>query len=101
MTRPVTIRGFDTLLLAACLAASARGQVVGPTGAGVESLRLTRKQAIAEAWARNPGLIASQEQIEQARAQVVIAAAFPDPTFSADASGESHPLNPGSRTGSD
>jgi cobalt-zinc-cadmium efflux system outer membrane protein len=62
---------------------------------------VTRAQAIQEALARNPGLMASQEQIEQARAQVVVAGAFPDLTFSADVTGETHPFNPTSGTGSD
>lgn len=102
MKGPVSVRGSSALLVAACLASLARGQVVVPAGAdGAESLRVTRKQAIQEALGRNPGLIASQEQIEQARAQVVAAAAFPDPTFSADVTGESHPFNPTSGTGSD
>jgi cobalt-zinc-cadmium efflux system outer membrane protein len=102
MAGPVSIRGFRVLLVAVCLASSARGQVAAPEGAaGGEPLRLSREQAIHEALARNPGLVASQEQIEQARAQVVVAAAFPDPTFSADVTGESHPFNPTSGTGSD
>jgi outer membrane protein, heavy metal efflux system len=102
MTVPVSIRGSSALLLAACLASPARGQAVVPAGAGgAESLRVTREQAIQEALGRNPGLIASQEQIEQARAQVVVAAAFPDPSFSADVTGETHPFNPTSGTGSD
>lgn len=103
MRGPVSIRGFKVLLVVACLAAPARGQAVipAPSPGAVETLRVTREQAIQEALARNPGLIASQEQIEQARAQVVVAAAFPDPTFSADVTGETHPFNPTSGTGSD
>ena len=102
MAGPVSIRGFRVLLVAVCLASSAWGQAAAPEGAaGGEPLRLSREQAIHEALARNPGLMASQEQIEQARAQVVVAAAFPDPTFSADVTGESHPFNPTSGTGSD
>ena len=42
-----------------------------------------------EALARNPGLLASKEQVEQARAQVVIDTAFPDPTLAADVAGQS------------
>src|SRR5450830_744266 len=102
MTGPVSIRGFSALLVIACLASPARGQVAVLAGAGgAASLRVTREQAIQEALARNPGLIASQEQIEEARAQMVVAAAFPDPSFSADVTGESHPFNPTSGTGSD
>ncbi|HEX7670396.1 MAG TPA: TolC family protein, partial [Polyangiaceae bacterium] len=102
MTGPVSIRGFSALLVVACLASPARGQVVSSAGGSVdEPLRVTREQAIQEALGRNPSLIASQEQIEQARAQMVVAAAFPDPTFSADVTGESHPFSPTSGTGSD
>lgn len=102
MTGPVSICGFSALLVIACLASPARGQVAVPAGAGgAASLRVTREQAIQEALTRNPGLIASQEQIEEARAQMVVAAAFPDPSFSADVTGERHPFNPASGTGSD
>ena len=69
--------------------------------AAAEALRLTREEAIQWALAHNPGLLAAQEQVEQARAQVVVAGAFPDPTFNADVTGQSHPLDPNSGTGSD
>ena len=49
----------------------------------------------------NAGLVASREQVEQARAQVVIDTAFPDPTLAADVAGQSHPLNPGSGNAND
>lgn len=103
MTAPVSIRGFNVLLVAACLAAPAKAQVVAPAPppGAVETLRVTREEAIQEALARNPGLVAAQEQIEQARAQVVVAGAFPDPTFNADVTGQRHAFNPTSGTGSD
>ena len=81
--------------------AMAQAQSVAPAGRG-ELLRLSRQQAIDEALARNYGLIASREQVEQARAAVVVAAAFPDPSFAADVvTGEMNSLKPGSATGSD
>jgi cobalt-zinc-cadmium efflux system outer membrane protein len=64
-------------------------------------LRLSRRQAIAEALGRNPGLLASKEQVEQARAQGVIDTAFPDPTFAADVAGQRNAFNPGSGDSSD
>ncbi|MDP9362379.1 MAG: TolC family protein [Acidobacteriota bacterium] len=64
-------------------------------------LRLSRQQAMDEALARNYGLIAAREQVEEARAQVVVAAAFPDPSFAADVTGETNPLKPRSATGND
>lgn len=66
-----------------------------------EPLRLSRQQAIEEALARNPALAASRAQVEEARANVVTAAAFADPTVAIDVAGQSHILNPASRTGSD
>jgi cobalt-zinc-cadmium efflux system outer membrane protein len=103
MTAPVSIRGFNVLLAVACLAAPVRGQGVAPAPppGAVETLRVTREQAIQWALAHNPGLVAVHEQVEQARAQVVVAGAFPDPTFNADITGQSHPFNPTSGTGSD
>jgi len=67
----------------------------------VQALRLSRRQAIDEALAKNPGLLASREQVEQARAQVAVARAFPDPTFAADVAGQTHAFNPGSGNASD
>ena len=67
----------------------------------LEPLRLSRQQAIDEALARNPALAASRAQVEEARANVVTAAAFADPTFVADVAGQSHILNPASGNGSD
>jgi len=67
----------------------------------LDPLRLSRQQAIDEALARNPNLAAARAQVEEARAGVVTAAAFADPTFVADVAGQSHILNPSSATGSD
>ena len=66
-----------------------------------EPLRLSRQQAIDEALVRNPALAAARAQVEEARANVVTATAFADPTFAADIAGQSHILNPASRSGSD
>jgi cobalt-zinc-cadmium efflux system outer membrane protein len=63
-----------------------------PAGA---TLRLSRRQAVEEALAHNAGILASAQQVEEARAQVVTAAAFADPTLSADTMGETHPLDVG------
>ncbi|MGH9442523.1 MAG: TolC family protein [Thermoanaerobaculia bacterium] len=43
--------------------------------------RLTRAQAVAEALARNPQLQAARAQVEEARAGIAQATAFPDPAF--------------------
>ncbi len=66
-----------------------------------ETLRLSRADAIHEALARNPSLVAARAQVEEARAAVVTATAFADPTLALDVSGQSHLLNPASRTASD
>jgi outer membrane protein, heavy metal efflux system len=66
-----------------------------------EPLRLSRQQAIDEALTRNPALAAARAQVEEARANVVTAAAFADPTVTLDVTGQSHILNPESRSGSD
>ncbi|HEY1435570.1 MAG TPA: TolC family protein, partial [Thermoanaerobaculia bacterium] len=42
---------------------------------------ISRRQAVDEAVARNPGIAAAREQVEQARARVNEAMAFPDPSF--------------------
>lgn len=101
----VTVLGSGTALVP-----PARAQGGGPAPASATTgnagnapapLRLSRREAIAEALARNPGLLASKEQVEQARAQVVIDTAFPDPTLAADVAGQTKALNPGSGNASD
>ncbi|HEX3580416.1 MAG TPA: TolC family protein, partial [Thermoanaerobaculia bacterium] len=66
-----------------------------------EPLRLSRADAIREALARNPSLVAARAQVEEARAAVVTATAFPDPTLALDVAGQSHLFNPGSGNASD
>lgn len=66
-----------------------------------QPLRLTRQQAIDEALARNPALAAARAQVEQARAGVVSASAFADPTIAVDVAGQTNALNPGSGNASD
>jgi len=60
-----------------------------------------RREAIDTALARNPALAVAREQVNQARARVVQATAFPDPSLSADYLGATGILSPGSRTGGD
>jgi cobalt-zinc-cadmium efflux system outer membrane protein len=64
-------------------------------------LRLSRQEAITEALARNPALAAARAQVEEARAQVVVAGAIPDPTFLVDVAGQSSAFKPGSGTTTD
>jgi len=87
-------------VLTLCVAAASEGQTA-TAPATPETLHLSRRQAIDEALARNPGLAAARAQVEEARAAVVTAAAFADPTVLADVAGQTHVLNPASRTGSD
>jgi len=74
---------------------------VGASAQTLEPLRLSRQQAIEEALVRNLALAAARAQVEEARANVVTAGAFADPTVALDVAGQSHILNPTSRTGSD
>jgi cobalt-zinc-cadmium efflux system outer membrane protein len=93
--RHLSIGFFFIVLGCAALAGPAFGQ---PSPA---PLRLSRRQAVAEALARNPGLLASRAQVEQARAQVAVARAFPDPSLAADVAGQRNAFNPGSGNASD
>src|SRR5512147_1743408 len=68
------------------LARPERNQTVAPSRAGTQqadSLRLSRRQAIAEALMRNAQLAIAREQTAQARARRVSAIAIPDPNVSA------------------
>ena len=78
---------YSISIAVACLALTAAAQ---------EPLRLSRADAIHEALARNPALVAARAQVEEARAAVVTATAIPDPFITADVSGQTHLLNPGS-----
>jgi outer membrane protein TolC len=92
---------FKTLaVFTLCVAAASEAQTTTQP-ATPETLHLSRRQAVDEALARNPGLAAARAQVEEARAAVVTAAAFADPTVLADVAGQTHILNPASRTGSD
>lgn len=93
--------GFCILILFLCIPLFASAQVQSVAPVGGELLRLSRQHAIDEALARNFNLIAAREQVEQARAQVVVSAAFPDPSFAADLNGQTNPFNPRSATGND
>lgn len=67
----------------------------------VEPLRLTRAQAIDDSLSRNPALAAARAQVEQARAQVVVAGAIPDPALAFDVAGQTNAFHPGSGNASD
>jgi cobalt-zinc-cadmium efflux system outer membrane protein len=88
-----------------CLCAALAGWApLAPSASGQtppQPLSLSRRQAIAEALARNPGLLASQAQVEQARAQVAVARALPEPSLAADVAGQTRALYPGSGNASD
>ena len=49
--------------------------------AAQDAARLSREEAVAEALARNPQIAAARAQVEEARAGIAQATAFPDPAF--------------------
>ncbi len=61
--------------------------------AAQDAPRLTREQAVSEALARNPQIAAARAQIDEARAGIAQATAFPDPAFSWDYEQQSSPTN--------
>ncbi len=89
---------FSCVILGWAAAAAAQSP---PAAGRADLLRLSRAQAIDDSLARNPALAAARAQVEQARAQVVVAAAIPDPTLAADVTGQTNPFTPGSGKGSD
>ena len=68
--------------------------VAGAPLPAVAAERLSRREAVAEALARNPALEASREQVAQARARVTEAKAMPDPFFTATLDDEQSLLKP-------
>ncbi|HXY38257.1 MAG TPA: TolC family protein [Vicinamibacteria bacterium] len=85
------------------LGVAGAGLAAGPAARAQapEPLRLTRRQAVDTALAHNPALAAAREQVEESRAQLVQDVAFPDLTLSADVTGQSSLVRPGSNTGHD
>lgn len=58
--------------------------------------RLSRQQAVAEAMAHNPALVAANEQVAEAKAGISIAVAWPDPSLVTEVDQERNFLNPAS-----
>jgi outer membrane protein TolC len=70
----------------ACVASVASAQQRAPGAGGAsaaDTLRLTRRQAIAMALSSNPNIDVAREQTAQVKAQRVEGMAIPDPSFSA------------------
>ncbi len=93
--------GAIVLALGTAGAAAALKPAVTQAQGTPEPLRLTRRQAVDTALARNPALEVAREQVSQARARVTEVTAFPDPTISADVVGEPSLVRPGASTGHD
>jgi cobalt-zinc-cadmium efflux system outer membrane protein len=77
--------------------ASAAAQASAPAA----SVTLTRRQAVDAALAHNPQLAVARAQVDEARARVTEASAFPDPTVAADVLGQPSLGRPGANTGHD
>ncbi|MGA7616697.1 MAG: TolC family protein [Thermoanaerobaculia bacterium] len=74
-----------------------RGQVSTNT----TGLQLSRADAVRQALSHNPALAAAREQVAQARAGVVIAGAFADPSIALDVAGQTRALSLGSGNAND
>jgi len=84
-----------TLCALVALGEAASAQQRG-SGQLVDSLRLTRRQAIAEALAHNPQIEVARQQTAQSRARRVEAIAIPDPALTAAYDQSPQPFNFGS-----
>ncbi len=60
------------------------GIAVGHAAAADDASPVSRSQAVSEALARNPQIAVARAQIDEARAGIAQATAFPDPAFSWD-----------------
>lgn len=76
-------------------------QATAPPSASTQLLRLSRAEAVREALALNPGLAAARAQVEEARAAVVVATAYADPSAVLDVAGQTNAFNPSSGNASD
>src|SRR5690348_16598796 len=89
------MRFHVTLCALVALGEAASAQQPG-AGQSVDSLRLTRRQAIAEALAHNPQIEVARQQTAQSRARRVEAIAIPDPALTAAYDQSPQPFNFGS-----
>ena len=87
------MRFILTLCATIALGGSASAQQQEPSRPLADSLRLTRRQAIAEALNRNAQLDVARQQTAQARARRVEAIAIPDPTLAASYDEQSRLFN--------
>ncbi len=92
--------GGTTLVRCAATAALVTGPARG-LAQTPEPRRLTRRQAVDTALAHNPQLAVARAQVDEARARVTEATAFPDPTLAADVVGQSSLARFRSNTGHD
>ena len=84
---------IPAIAVVAALSAASGG--LAPAAAEEAPVReLSRRQAIDEALVHNAGIAAAREQVEQARARVTEAIAFPDPSFVATLEQEESFLKP-------
>lgn len=89
------MRFHVTLCALVALGEAASAQQPG-AGQTIDSLRLTRRQAIAEALAHNPQIEVARQQTAQSRARRVEAIAVPDPALTASYDAATRPLGFGS-----
>jgi len=85
------MRFYVTLCALVALGEAASAQQPG-AGQSIDSLRLTRRQAIAEALAHNPQIEVARQQTAQSRARRVEAIAVPDPALTASYDEATRPL---------
>jgi outer membrane protein TolC len=89
MNRYVSI--FTGIAVVFCMAGMAAGQMAS----SVQS-HLSRQEAVHEALAHNPALTAAREMVSEAKAQITIATAIPDPQLVTEIDQERNWLNPAS-----
>jgi len=89
------MRFHVTLCALVALGEAASAQQPG-AGQSIDSLRLTRRQAIAEALAHNPQIEVARQQTAQSRARRVEAIAVPDPALTAAYDASTRPFDFGS-----
>ena len=96
--KPLRAASLAVAITTICLPAARAGTALPPAAPEVTA-GLSRQQAVAEAWANNPGLAAARQQVAQARARIAEARALPDPALSAEYDDESGLLSPASAPG--
>ncbi len=79
--RGLALRRLARLLSAGVAVAGLWSPVARGEDGAPEAVRLSRRESVRQALAHNPGILAARELVAEAKAQITVATALPDPSL--------------------